>query len=57
MGRPQNPKTWLQRIKKRSAHHYALFKDDLPFGHKVERDRTKYTRKQKHKNKGEDQWR
>lgn len=31
--------------------HYALFRADLPFGHKVERDRTKYTRKQKHSKK------
>ena len=56
MSRPQNPKSWLQRIKKRSAHHYALFKDDLPFGHKVEQDKTKVIdRKRKHKNKDIDE--
>ena len=32
--------------------HNVLFRADLPFGHKVERDRTKYTRKMKHR-KGE----
>jgi hypothetical protein len=55
MTRPQKPKTWLQKIKQRSAHHYALFKGDLPFGHKVEVDKTKYTRKQKHKGKAIDE--
>lgn len=52
---PQKPKSWLQKIKQRSAHHYALFKQELPFGHKVERDKTRYNRKQKHKNKDLDQ--
>jgi stalled ribosome alternative rescue factor ArfA len=29
--------------------HYALFNKDLPFKAKVEKDKTKYTRKAKHK--------
>lgn len=29
--------------------HYALFNKDLPFRAKVQRDRTKYTRKTKHR--------
>ena len=29
--------------------HQALFNKDLPFKSKVERDRTKYTRKRKHR--------
>lgn len=29
--------------------HYALFNKDLPFKARVERDKTKYTRKTKHK--------
>ena len=37
-----------QKIKQRS--HYMLFNSELPFGHQVERDRTKYTRKAKHRN-------
>ena len=41
-----------QKMKTRS--HYALFNKDLPFGHKVERDRTKYTRKSKHRGKAHD---
>lgn len=36
-----------QKLKQR--RHYALFNSELPFGHRVERDRTKYTRKQKHR--------
>ena len=55
MTRPQNPKGWVQKMRKKSAHHYALFRDDLPFGHKVEVDKTKYNRKVKHKNKDLDQ--
>ena len=42
MSRPQQPKPWHQRIRN-------LFERDLPFGHKVEKDKTKYTRKAKHK--------
>ena len=37
-----------QKMKQR--RHYALFNRDLPFKAKVERDRTKYTRKRKHRN-------
>lgn len=55
MTRPQKSKGWPSKMKKRSAHHYALFKSDLPFGHKVEVDKTKYNRKTKHKNKDIDQ--
>lgn len=39
-----------KRIKMKTRNHYALFNKDLPFKAKVERDRTKYTRKRKHKN-------
>ena len=42
MSKPQQPKPWHQRIRN-------LFERDLPFGHKVEKDKTKYTRKKKHK--------
>ena len=41
MSIPQKPKPWRQRVR-------DLFERDLPFGHKVERDRTKYKRKPKH---------
>lgn len=37
-----------KKVKQVTRAHYALFCADLPFGHKVERDRTKYQRKQKH---------
>jgi len=50
MSRPQKPKGWQGRLKRRSAGHYALFKNDLPFGHRVEKDKTKMIdRKRKHK--------
>ena len=39
-----------QRLKMKTRRHYALFDRDLPFKAKVERDRTKYTRKRKHRN-------
>jgi len=39
-----------KKIKMNTRRHYALFNQELPFKAKVERDRTKYTRKQKHKN-------
>jgi len=48
MSIPQKPKPWRQRVR-------DLFERDLPFGHKVERDRTKYTRKEKHKPKDLDE--
>ena len=38
-----------QKLKQR--RHYALFDRDLPFRARVERDRTKYTRKSKHRGK------
>ena len=38
-----------KRIKQRIATQYALFRGDLPYGHKVEKDKTKYNRKVKHK--------
>lgn len=43
-----------KRAKMKSKSHYVLFRADLPFGHKVERDRTKYTRKTKHRGKDMD---
>jgi len=53
VSRPQKPKGWQGRLQKRSADLYALFKDDLPFGHRVEKDKTKIIdRKRKYK-KGE----
>jgi len=39
-----------KKIKMNIRRHQALFNKDLPFRAKVERDRTKYTRKRKHKN-------
>lgn len=40
-----------KKIKQRTATHYALFRGDLPFGHKVEKNKKKYNRKSKHKEK------
>ena len=40
-----------KKIKQKSATKYALFRGDLPFGHKVEPDKKKYNRKTKHKEK------
>ena len=37
--------------KMKQRRHYALFDRDLPFKARVERDRTKYTRKSKHRQK------
>ena len=39
-----------KKIKMNIRRHQALFNKDLPFKAKVERDRTKYTRKRKHRN-------
>jgi len=38
-----------KKIKMNIRRHQALFNKDLPFKAKVERDRTKYTRKRKHR--------
>ena len=38
----------MRKIKSRYAK--VLFHKDAPYRHKVERDRTKYSRKTKHKN-------
>jgi|MEHZ01.5.fsa_nt_MEHZ011393103.1_27 hypothetical protein len=38
---PQKPKPWTRRA-------IELFSIDSPFGHKVEKDKTKYNRKIKH---------
>lgn len=38
-----------KKIKMKLRSHYVLFNKDLPFKAKVERDRTKYTRKSKHR--------
>lgn len=35
----------------KTRSHYALFNKDLPFRAKVEKDRTKYSRKAKHRGK------
>ena len=35
----------------RSRTHRVLFDANLPFSHKVEKDKTKYSRKTKHKGK------
>ena len=39
----------IKKIKMKTRSHYALFNAELPFKAKVERDRTKYSRKQKHR--------
>lgn len=39
-----------KKIKMNIRRHQALYNKDLPFKAKVERDRTKYTRKLKHRN-------
>lgn len=41
----------VNKTSKTRAHN-VLFRADLPFGHKVEKDRTKYARNAKHRNKG-----
>ena len=49
MSRPQKPK-------ERKERRDNLFSPDLPFGHKVEKDRTKVLdRKRKHKKVGDDE--
>ena len=35
----------------KTRKHYALFNPNLPFKAKVEKDRTKYSRKDKHRGK------
>ena len=44
-----------KKIKMKVRRHYALFDRDLPFKARVERDRTKYTRKAKHRGKDVEQ--
>ena len=40
--------------KPKQRHHRALFDDDLPFKHKVEKPKKgQYQRRQKHRNKNE----
>lgn len=41
-----------KQIEMKIRAHYALFNKDLPFKARVERDRTKYQRKAKHRGKG-----
>jgi hypothetical protein len=41
-----------KKSKMKVRAHYVLFNKDLPFKAKVERDRTKYTRKTKHSKRG-----
>jgi len=49
MSIPQKPKPWRQRVR-------DLFERDLPFGHKVEQDKTKVIdRKRKYKPKDIDE--
>ena len=38
-----------KKIKMNTRKHFVLFNKDLPFKSNVERDKTKYTRKVKHK--------
>lgn len=42
-----------KKVKMNIRRHYALFNQELPFKAKVERDRTKYTRKTKHRKDAE----
>ena len=42
----------LPPVKQR--RHRALFDDDLPFRHRVEKPKTQYKRKPKHRNKEEE---
>lgn len=42
-----------KKMKMNIRRHQALFNSDLPFRAKVERDRTKYTRKAKHRKDAE----
>jgi hypothetical protein len=44
----------IKKTKIRCQTAYALFRGDLPFGHKVMRDKTKFKRKPKHNKKGID---
>lgn len=39
-------------MQNKTRAHRVLFDTELPFKAKVERDRSKYMRKQKHRNKG-----
>ena len=39
----------IRKLKLRSQTHYALFRADLPFKPKVEKDKTKSKRQLKHK--------
>ena len=41
----------IRKLKLRSQTHYALFRADLPFKPKVEKDKTKFKRQPKHKAK------
>jgi len=41
----------IRKLKLRSQTHYALFRADLPFKPKVEKDKTKFKRQPKHKDK------
>jgi hypothetical protein len=43
-----------KRLKRASQTHYALFRGDLPFGHKVQKDKTKFQRHSKHKKNEQD---
>jgi len=41
----------IRKLKLRSETHYALYRADLPFKHKIEKDKTKFKRQPKHKSK------
>ena len=41
----------IRKLKLRSQTHYALFRADLPFKPKIEKDKTKFKWQSKHKAK------
>ncbi len=41
----------IRKLKLRSQTHYALFRADLPFKSRFEKDKTKFNRQPKHKAK------
>ena len=40
-------------LDQRAAHRKALFDTEMPYAHKVEKSRKAYSRKPKHRNKGD----
>jgi hypothetical protein len=41
----------IRKLKLRSQTHYALYRADLPFKPKIEKDKTKFKMQPKHKSK------